>query len=149
MKKRFLAASLVAATVLSFGSANAADAERGGQLVKQKCFTCHYFEAGGPGKVKKTGPYLFGVYGRQAGTWGDFKYSPGYVIMGQKGIKWTDANIAEYIADPKPFVQKNSGDPNARSNMSFRLKVPNETAAQAAQRKTDSEDIIAFLKTLK
>lgn len=149
MKKGFLAVGLAAATFLSMGSANAADATRGAQLMKQKCATCHYFEAGGPGKVKKTGPYLFGVYGRQAGTWGDFKYSPGYVTMGEKGIKWTDANIAEYIADPKPFVQKNSGDPKARSNMSFRLQVPNETPAQATQRKTDTEDIIAYLKTLK
>ncbi|MBE1237937.1 c-type cytochrome [Phaeovibrio sulfidiphilus] len=149
MKKVFLAAGMAAAVALGAGSAEAADAARGKQLMQQKCFTCHYFEPGGPGKVKKTGPYLFGVYGRTIGTWDSFKYSPGYVALGQKGMTWTDANIGEYIADPKPFIQKNTGDPKARSNMSFRLKVPNENAEQAAQRKTDTDDIIAFLKTLK
>ena len=57
-------------------------------------------------KGGRTGPNLYGVVGRQAGTQEDFdKYGDSIVAAGEAGLVWTEELIVEYAKDPKAFLQ--------------------------------------------
>jgi cytochrome c len=81
-------------------SAQAADLAAG-QKTFAKCRICHTTEAGAPSTV---GPNLHGLFGRKAGTLGDFDYSP---AMKTSGVTWDDATLAKYLRDPKTFIPGN------------------------------------------
>jgi cytochrome c len=89
-------------------------------------------------KGGKTGPNLWGVVGRVAGSAPDFKYGEGLLEVNAKGTVWDEAQIATYLADPTAWVEAASGDAAAKSKMSFKLPKPEEAA-----------DIAAYLATLK
>jgi cytochrome c len=109
-------------------TAAAADATAGADVFRKKCMTCHTNEAG----KHKTGPSLFGVYGRKAGGT-DFPRYKGLVGV---DLVWDDAKLDEYILDPAAFVKNNT--PNKQTAMTYKLK-------DNAERK----DVIEYLKTLK
>ncbi|MBB4303045.1 cytochrome c [Rhodobium orientis] len=133
MKKLILA---IALTVAATGAASAAGDAAKGEKVSKKCMACHTFDEGGKNKV---GPNLFGVVGRPIGSHEGYKYSKDYVVLGEeKGMTWTEENIAAYLPDPKAFIRDQSGDPKARSKMTFKLTKDEDIA-----------DIIAYLATLK
>ncbi len=117
----------------------AGDAEAGAKVFN-KCQTCHVVanEAGETlaGKNAKTGPNLYGVVGRTAGTYPEFKYGESIVALGASGFAWTEADIVTYVADPAAFLKDKLGDTKAKSKMMF--KVKNETEAA---------DVAAFLAT--
>jgi cytochrome c len=117
----------------------AGDAEAGAKVFN-KCQTCHVVanEAGETlaGKNAKTGPNLYGVVGRTAGTYPEFKYGESIVALGASGFAWTEADIVTYVADPGAFLKDKLGDTKAKSKMMF--KVKNETEAA---------DVAAFLAT--
>jgi cytochrome c len=75
-----------------------------GETIFKKCQICH--EVGPTAKVK-VGPILNDVIGRQAGTLPGFAYSPAMKEAGEKGITWTDENLAKYLENPRDFVPKN------------------------------------------
>jgi cytochrome c len=77
--------------------ASAQDAEAG-KKVFTKCAPCHSI---GPGAKNKVGPELNGIIGRKAGTAEGFTYSDG---MKNSGITWDDAQLHEWITDPKKKV---------------------------------------------
>ena len=86
------------------------------------CRSCHSISSAGP---NVTGPNLFGVYGRKAGT------APGYAYsraLKQTGIVWTDATLDRWIESPKVMVAGTKEHFSGLSN-------PNDRA-----------DIVAFLK---
>lgn len=119
MRKFVLAAALVAAMPFA---AQAADAEAG-KAVFGKCKACHQT---GPGAKNAVGPHLDDVVGRKAGTAEGFKYSD---ALKNSGITWDEANLHEWLADPKKKVPGNK--------MVFMgLKEP-----------ADIDNLIAFLKT--
>ncbi len=126
---------MVSTAVLPAGHAGAADAAAGEKLFRSRCMVCHSNESGAKPKV---GPNLFGVVGVKIGTKDDYKYSPSYVAAGKKDMVWAEENLAEYLADPKAYVAKASGDPKATSKMTFKLAKNDE-----------QQDVIAYLKTLK
>lgn len=78
-------------------AAVAADAAAG-QAVFNRCKICHTIEAGGRNAV---GPNLHGIFGRKAGTVGNFAYSE---AMKQSAIVWNDDTLAKYLRNPKQFV---------------------------------------------
>lgn len=125
----FLAVAGLGMFALTTG-ASAQDAEAG-KKVFAKCTACH-----GIGDTKKNiGPSLTGVVGRTAGTQAEFLakkaagYSKAMTDAGAAGLVWDDANISEYLTDPKKKVPKNK--------MAFPgLKV-----------EKDRLDVIAYLKT--
>ena len=87
--------AVVASAIFSISnsSANAAgDAAAGEQVFKKVCATCHSNEAG----VNKTGPSLFGVYGRKAGST-DF---PRYKGLVGADFSWDAALLDQYLQDP-------------------------------------------------
>jgi cytochrome c len=118
MRKLVLAAAMVAALPVA---ANAADAEAG-KTVFNKCKACHSADKNG------VGPHLAGVVGRVAGSVEDYKYSD---ALKNSGITWDEANLKEWLADPKKKVPG--------TKMVFMgLKDP-----------TDIDNVIAYLETLK
>lgn len=107
-----------------------------GKAVSNQCKSCHVFEADKPSKP--TGPNIHDVFGSKAGTHADFtRYSDAMKAAQAKNLEWTEANLDEYIADPKAFMAKVNGDV-LKHGMFFNLK-------DDAKRK----DVIAFLKAIK
>jgi len=82
-----------------------------GQKLFEECRACHAVESG----QQSVGPDLHGVFGRKAGTLGDFRYSP---ALKRSGITWTPKTLEAYVADPQKTVPQNrmpyAGMPEAR-----------------------------------
>jgi cytochrome c len=83
--------------LLVAASARAADLAAGARIFA-RCRICHTVAAGAPSTV---GPNLHGLFGRRAGSLGDYDYSP---AMKQSGIVWNDATLAKFLHDPKAFI---------------------------------------------
>ncbi|MEY4983777.1 MAG: hypothetical protein RIR62_2043 [Pseudomonadota bacterium] len=136
MKTRLTA--LVAFSALLSAPAYAAGDAEAGAKVFNKCQTCHVVanEAGEvlAGKNAKTGPNLYGVVGRAAGSQADFadKYGESIVALGASGFVWTEADLVAYVGDPAKFLKEKLGDDKARSNMVFKLTNETEAANVAA-----------------
>ena len=126
--------SLTAATLAALALAApsfAGDAAKG-EKEFNKCKTCHSIIApDGTEIVKgaKTGPNLYGVVGRTAGTYPDFKYKDGIIELGASGFAWTEEDIAVYVKDPTAFLKEKTGDKKAKSQMAFKLAKGGEDVA--------------------
>ena len=99
------AAMLVALAAPAF----AADDIEQGEKDFKKCKACHgIVDAAGEAIVKggKTGPNLWGVIGRQAGTSEDFagKYTDEMVALGEGGLIWNAEEMAKYIPNAKEYI---------------------------------------------
>ena len=103
-----------------------------GEKVFAKCQTCHVIaDADGNvlgGKNAKTGPNLYGLPGRVAGTYEGFKYGNSIVALGETGFVWDEASFVEYAADPAKFLKAKLDDKSAKSQMAF--KLPKEEDAK-------------------
>ncbi|WP_323780341.1 cytochrome C [Leisingera sp.] len=100
-----------------------------------KCKSCHTVVSdSGDVIVKggKTGPNLWGLAGRTAGSVEGFNYSDDLVAAGEAGLVWDEEKFVSFTTDPKKFLQAETGNAKAKSKMSFRLKK-------------GGEDIFAFL----
>ena len=118
-----LGLGLAAGPLLADGHASG-DAEAGEKVFK-KCKACHMMVAGdGTVIVKggKTGPNLFGLNERVAGSLEGFKYGKSIVAAGEAGLAWNEAEFVDYVADPKDFLKRTLDDKKAKSKMSFKLK---------------------------
>lgn len=131
------AAAIAAAPALAAG--NGGDAANGEKLFGQ-CQTCHVVqnEAGETlaGRNARTGPNLYGVIGRQAGSVEGFRYQASLVKAGEAGLVWDATELAAYLLNPPEYLKARLGDPRARSGMSHRVR--NES---------DAADLVAFLAT--
>jgi cytochrome c len=133
---KFRVASLAASLVMAALPALAQDAPMGdaeaGAKVFAKCQTCHVIaDAEGNvlgGKNSKTGPNLYGMPGRAAGSYPEFKYGESIVALGASGFVWDEASFVEYVADPAKFLKAKLDDKGAKSKMSF--KLPKEEDAK-------------------
>ncbi len=88
------------------------------------CFTCHYV---GKNLPHHTGPNLYGMFGRKAGTAPGYAYSQ---AIKNSGITWTPEELDRWLADPRGYLPG--------SKMVF-IGV---TSAQ------DRADLIAYLQSL-
>ena len=90
---------LVAAAALCAAAAPAMAADpAAGEKAFSVCKACHKV---GEGAKNGVGPVLNGVVGRAAGSAEGYKYSD---AMASSGITWDEANLAEYLKNPKAKV---------------------------------------------
>jgi cytochrome c len=107
-----------------------------GEAAFSQCATCHAIvdDAGtliaGRANVR-TGPNLYGVVGRQAGSLEGFRYRPDIVAAGEGGLVWDAEKITAYLQDPGGFLTETLGK-NARSGMAYQVRDPAEAANIAA-----------------
>lgn len=120
-----LAALGVAAPALAEG-----DIAKGEKAFK-KCKSCHMIKNGDEVIFKggKTGPNLYGVIGRTAGSFEDFNYGGSIIAAGEAGLVWDEEQIAKYLVNPKDYLKEILDDGSAKSAMSFRLKKGGEDVA--------------------
>lgn len=116
------------------------DADAGAKVFA-KCQTCHVVaDAEGnvlAGRNSKTGPNLYGLPGRVAGTYDSFNYGESIVAMGAGGYAWDEEGFVAYVANPVGFLREKTGDKSAKSKMSF--KLPKEE---------DARNVYAFIASL-
>ena len=125
MMSAALALSALAAPAMAEGDAAA------GEKAFNKCKACHMSvtDAGDQiGKGGRTGPNLYKVAGRQAGTYPDFRYGDDLVAAGEAGLVWDEANFVTYTQDPRQFLRDTLDDKSAKSKMSFKLRDEQDAA---------------------
>ncbi|MFD2843041.1 c-type cytochrome [Paracoccus cavernae] len=83
-------------------------------------------------KGGKTGPNLYGVVGRTAGTAEGYKFSDALVKLGEAGEVWTQEDLAAYITDPNKYVEEKVGDASLKTKMTFKMNK-------------NQADVVAFL----
>ena len=71
-----------------------------GERVFRKCMACHTVEEG----KNKSGPSLFGIVGRKAGTVEGFRYSKANKDAGEAGLIWTEEELTVYLANPRSYM---------------------------------------------
>lgn len=123
-------AAALAAYALSAAPALAQDVEKGKSQFGQ-CRACHSLDKGKNG----VGPSLSGIFSRTAGTVERYSYSSDMKAAGEKGLKWDEANMFEYLADPGAFLKKYLAKDSVSNKMPN--KFPNEELRK---------NVIAFLK---
>lgn len=101
MISRYLGAGVVAGALALSGSVALADGDpEDGEKVFNKCRACHTADEA----QNKVGPHLVGLFGRQAGSVEDFRYSP---AMKESGVTWNEDTLAAYLADPRGYIKGN------------------------------------------
>ncbi|SMO35217.1 c-type cytochrome [Paracoccus laeviglucosivorans] len=132
-------ATLAAAT---FALPAVAQDAANGEKEFRKCKACHMIQSpDGTDVVKggKTGPNLFNIVGRKAGTQEGFKYSDALVKLGEAGEVWTPEDLAGYITDPNKYVEEKVGDKSLKTKMTFKMaKNQADVVAFLAQHSPDA-----------
>ncbi|MEM9576974.1 MAG: cytochrome C [Pseudomonadota bacterium] len=124
------ATCIAAAPAFADGHGGPGDAAAG-EKTFNKCKSCHMIVSDAGDEIVKggrTGPNLYGVIGRQAGS-ADFRYGDDLVAAGEAGLVWDAANLAEYVADPRAFLRTYLDDSKAKSKMTYKLKKGGEDVA--------------------
>jgi cytochrome c len=117
LRMMMAAVALCAAAVPAIAADPAA-----GEKAFAVCKACHRV---GEGAKTAVGPELNGIVGRKAGSAEGFNYSD---AMKNSGLTWDEANLAEYIKNPKE-------------------KVPgNKMAFAGVKDDAKAADIVAYLK---
>lgn len=133
--KKIVALAFAAATVSSGAMAQGDPAA--GEKEFNRCKSCHMIVAPDGEEIVKggrTGPNLYGVIGRQAGTYPDFRYGDDIVAAGEAGLVWTEEQLIAYVPDTTGFLRTFLDDSGARSNMAKqRVKDLDSLAAYLAQ----------------
>ena len=121
-------AVLAATSMIALPAYAAGDAAKGEKIFK-KCKACHSIINGDQVIVKggRIGPDLYGVIGRQAGSFEGFKYSKSLKALGETGFVWDEASLAEWVANPKDFLKAHDQAP--KTKMGFKLKKGGEDVA--------------------
>ena len=121
-----IALAAAAAITLAAGPAFAEGDAAKGEAVYKKCQACHNATE----EKNKVGPHLVGIIGRKAGSVEGYKYGKGLTDAAERIGEWEEAELIEYLADPKAYV----GGP---SKMAFKLAKEDER-----------KDVVAYLKSL-
>lgn len=126
-----LIAALALAAAPAFAQDITGDAAAGEKVFNQ-CQACHVVqnEEGETlaGRSGRTGPNLYDLEERQAGTAEDYRYSNALVEAGEAGLEWNEENFVAYVQDPTGFLREFLDDQSARGKMSFKLRSEQDAA---------------------
>lgn len=103
-----------------------------------KCRACHAIVADDGTVIQRgaaTGPNLYNVLGRVAGSVEGFRYSDAMTEANEKGLVWDEETLEEYVEDPTAFLREFTGNSRVRGNMAFKLN-------------RRVEDIVAYLDSV-
>jgi len=108
-----------------------------GEAEFKKCKACHMIQDdSGTDIVKggKTGPNLYGVFGRPYAAEEGYKYGEGLLELAEKNPDhvWNEEHLIAYVTDPTAYVKEHTGDKAAKSKMTFKLNK-------------NQADVVAFL----
>ena len=120
------AAALLVLAAPAFAEGDAAEGEK----TFKKCKSCHMIVSPDGDEIMKggkTGPNLYGVVGRVAGSEEGFKYCDGLKDAMTAGFVWTEEALAEYVVDPKAYNDHHGW--TAKTKMTFKLKSGGEDVA--------------------
>ncbi len=137
MKRSLLtvAALAFAAPAMAGGHLGPGDPEAGAEAFSA-CQSCHVVQNDEgevlAGRNGKTGPNLYGVVGRQAGSVEGFRYRDSIVEAGEAGLVWTAENLVPYLQDPNSFLRETLDSNRARSGMAYRVRTEEEAQNLAA-----------------
>ena len=127
---------LLAIDPVAAADCNLSDEAQAGKKVAQQCLTCHEFKANQPSG--KLAPNIHDVFGASMGTRKDYRaYSPAMQGATQKGLKWTEDGLIEYLKSPSDYLAKINGR-ELPHGMFYQLRD-----SQARH------DVVAFLKAIK
>ncbi len=124
----------ISATLLAMATPMHAEGEADpakGAKEFRKCKACHAITAPDGTAILKggrTGPDLYGVIGRIAGST-DFKYSSIMQAAGATGLIWDLEGFAAYIADPNSFLSEAAGESGRSKMTKQRVKSPADIVA--------------------
>ncbi len=98
------ATAVLAASLFGAMPAKADGDPVAGKKVFNKCMACHDAKT----DKNKVGPSLMTVIGRTAGTLESYlsKYSDNMKELGASGVVWDDANLTNYLHNPKEMAPK-------------------------------------------
>ena len=114
-----------------------------GKRVFLRCRSCHTLEEGGR---SLTGPNLWGVFGRQAGTFEGYRFSN---ALAEADFVWTPDKLNEWLLKPKDFLPGNKmnfvGLPKQQDRIDLIRYLQVETGAAASNAETapDAADVPA------
>lgn len=80
-------------------------------IVKAKCASCHSFEQGAK---YKTGPNLYDIVGKKAGTSEGYRYG---ASLREASFIWTPDKLSLWLADSKQAIKELTGDAAAKTKM--------------------------------
>ena len=103
-----------------------------GEQVFNRCQACHVVQNDEgetlAGRSGRTGPNLYEIRGRLAGTVEDYRYSSAMVEAGEAGLEWNEDDFVAYVQDPTGFLRDYLDDRGARGKMSFKLRSEEDAA---------------------
>lgn len=97
-----------------------------GERAFTRCRPCHAITSPDGTQIQRggrTGPDLYGVIGRAAGSAPGFRYSDSLMALNAGGLVWSEESLARFVSDPPAFLRNELNDPAARTAMAFTLRA--------------------------
>lgn len=141
MTKLFAAIAATALMSLPMAASAQSGDAAAGEKAFRGCQACHVVvnDAGETlaGRNAKTGPNLYGVVNRSAGSVDGFRYSESMTAAGEAGLVWDEAAFTAYVQDPTGFLREYLDDSGARGAMSYKVR-----------KEADATNLYAFFASL-
>ena len=130
---------IVALVVISAWWIHRTNVGEGKQLAETNCANCHDLTQ----KMRnKTGPYLWGVMNRPAGSIKNFNYSESFLsVVHSRALSWTEANLDVLITDPDQLMP---GTKMAAADG----ETQHRSAFNAVNNEKHRRELITYLRTL-
>lgn len=97
-----------------------------GETEFRKCRACHMIRDDSGTDIVKggaIGPNLWNVMGAKIASEEGFRYGDGILAAAEANpeLVWNEEEMVAYVTDPAAWVKEKSGDPAAKSKMTFKL----------------------------
>jgi cytochrome c len=126
MKSSIFAAAFALLAAPAFAESPTGDAAAGEEAFNRQCVACHVVidDEGNKlaGRNAKTGPNLYALALRQAGTVDGFRYGKSMIEAGEAGLAWDEASFVPYVQDPNDFLRTFLDNKRARGKMAFKVR---------------------------